>query len=51
MSELEPRYVLSFRPGTPEMIVVGVCTVLGRALAVFFAYVFREFRVLCGSLE
>lgn len=25
------------------MIVVGVCTVLGGALAVFFAYVFREF--------
>lgn len=51
MSEFEPRYVLSFRSGTPEMIVVGVCTVLGAAFVVLFAYVVREFVCAEASSE
>lgn len=45
----EPRYVLSFRPGTAEMVVVGVLVVLGAAVAVGVTWIARE--ITCGESD
>ena len=42
MAEPEPRYVATFRPGTPEMVIVAVLIVLGAAFAVGLAWIARE---------
>lgn len=41
MTDFVPRFTLTFRPRTPEMVVVGVFTVLGAAFATFVANVVR----------
>ncbi len=47
MAEREPRYVLTFRPGTPEMVVVAAAALIGAAAAVAISFVARS--VGCGE--
>lgn len=41
MVDPEPRYVLTFRPGTAEAFFVGLFKVLGAAFAVYVSEVLR----------
>ncbi len=41
MTYVEPRYVVRFRPGSPEMLVVGFTTFFGACFAVVTALSFR----------
>jgi hypothetical protein len=43
----EPRYVATFRAGTPEMFVVGLLTVIGAGFAIAIAGLVRE--IACGE--
>lgn len=47
MTGTEPRYVVTFRPGTPEMIVVGVLTVVGAGFGTLLALIIRSYD--CGE--
>jgi hypothetical protein len=42
MAEPEPRYVLTFKPATPEMVVVSLAALVGAGVAVFFSWVVNE---------
>lgn len=48
MAEPEPRYVATFRPGTPEMVIVAFLVVLG---AVFVAGLTQVARGICEDSE
>jgi phosphatidylserine decarboxylase len=43
--EPEPRYILTFKPGTPEMVVVAVAALVGASIVVFFSFVITLTRV------
>ena len=48
MPEPEPRYVLTFKPGSPEMIVVSVIALVGAGIAVLVSWLLRA--LICGEV-
>jgi hypothetical protein len=46
--ETEPRYVLTFKPGSPEMIVVSLLALVGGGIAVLVSWVLRA--LICGEV-
>lgn len=44
----EPRYVLNFKPGSAEMIVVSVLALVGAAIAVLVSWVLRA--LICSEV-
>jgi multisubunit Na+/H+ antiporter MnhB subunit len=47
MAEPEPRYVLTFKPGSPEIIVVAIAALVGAGFTIFFSFVLRS--LSCGE--
>ncbi len=48
MAEPEPRYVLTFKPGSPEMVVMSTIALVGAAIAVLVSWVARA--LICGEV-
>ena len=46
-AEPEPRYVATFRPGSPELVILAILVLIGAVLAVGLSWAARE--LVCGE--